>query len=194
VGERYVNVTLTAPYWFKFQHGNEINPDTFARLHNLNPAIERRNNPGPVHTVQLTYHKAKSSTDKDMWTGEVTIGRNPKPYHILFSTGSSDFWVLTGDPTKAQVYPHCKNKNTYVEARHALEIKGHTANVEALQGEFVPQHGVEGLFKDRIPNEKLPPKRRDTVVVGGITVTGHIFGTVKLVLATDYFCRLPFDG
>lgn len=169
-----------------------------ARLHNLKPAnaIERRNNAAPIYTVQLTYNKATLSTDKDTWTGKVFIGSNTRPYHILFSTGSSDFWVTTTRDgiEKFSKYPDCKKKNIYVAHLHASGKKKHRPNDEVLQGEFVPQHNVEGLFENRIPGEKLPPKRRDTVKVGDITVEGHIFGTIKLVWATAYFCRLQFDG
>lgn len=167
--------------------GNEINSDTFARPHNLKPVIERRNSPQPIHTVSLTYHKAKGSADKDIWIGEIVIGKTT--YKILFSTGSSDLWVTTGKPNKH--YPDCRGKNTYIAVHNALEIHKDTKSDPRLHGSFQPQHGVEGLFKNF---KTLPPRRMDTVVVGGITVKRHVFGTPSLSSATKSFCRLPFDG
>ena len=162
---------------------NKINANTFARPQNLNPVIERRNSPGPLHTVQLTYHEAKGNKT---WTGPLKIGS--KTYNVLFSTGSSNLWVTTTTDTDTDTGTSrdgC-HKTTYPTWDNRLR-----SGKDKMRDP--PKHRVE-LFPQYFTDGEIALTRTDIVEVGGITVKQYNFGTPDLSFATDYFRRLPFDG
>ena len=165
--------------------GDKINYN--ARPSNLEPALERRDN--PVHIIKLTYHPGKEFGDKNTYTGVVTIGT--AVFKLEFSTGSSDLWVTMGKP----ILRECAGKTSYTLTRDA-EMPLRQAENALKKGSFYPQHGVDGLFEgfSRLRFSRETARRADNVKIGSITVKKYTFGVLLSSHATSYFCRLPFDG
>lgn len=140
--------------------------------------------PGPVETVtNSTTPTLANSLAVDIeaddlgYFATVMIGTPPKPYRVTIDSGSSDFWV-EGANCKAQNGDACASDHAFLsEATSSSFVNSHipwniTYGSGAVSGDIVT----------------------DNVVIDGLSLPGHTFGTANRETSDFSAFAIPYDG